>query len=43
MEEETCIKDVPVSTSEEMTNTIPILQPFISTEQKVHLMFHFLM
>ena len=34
MEVETCIKDVPFSTSEEMTNTIPILQPFISTEQK---------
>ena len=34
MEVEACIKDVPVSTSEEMTNTIPILQPFTSREEK---------
>ena len=27
-------EDVPVSTSEEMSNTTPILQPFTSTEEK---------
>ena len=34
MEVETCIKDVSVSTSEEMTITVSILQPFTSTEEK---------
>ena len=34
MEVEPCIKDVPVSTTEEMINTTPILQPFTSTEEK---------
>ena len=35
---------VPVNTSEEMSNTTPILQPFTSTEEKsFFLMFHFLM
>ena len=27
-------EDVPVSTSKEMSNTTPILQPFTSTEEK---------
>ena len=27
-------EDVPVSTSKEMSNTIPILQPLTSTEEK---------
>ena len=43
MEVEPCIKDVPVSTTEEMTITITILQPFTSTEEKVYLLFHFFM
>ena len=34
MEVEPRIKDVPVSTSEEMTNPTLILQPFTSTEEK---------
>ena len=41
MEVEPCIKDVPVSTTEEMTNTTPILQPFTFTEEKRFLLFHF--
>ena len=28
------VQDVPVSTSEEMSNTTPILQPFTSREEK---------
>ena len=34
MEVEPCDKDVPVSTSEEVTNATPIQQPFTSTEEK---------